>query len=634
MSELSERPVTYHELPLPRTLQLLRVENLTLSYQASRSLDIGSLCYLRRSGAQRKPGRGRKADLSSYCDSRASQIRNFIQVASDFVSSSGFRLSTIFDLHSAFVRFLDWCDKNSHESVLSNSDEAKAAFRSYRDHLQDLVNQNELHVNTAADYQNNVIKVMDTHFGFEHVSQGIHLIVRSKHLAQPIPVPHEDSQAKVLAWCICLFSGLSELVLDRKPYPFSLSLPTYLNWPQDRLWIFPLRRWCEPAGHLNRYKIYMAYDFQNGCVRNREQVEALFGKTDFTANTLKRANKRVTEANEDNYDYSRVDRAELAMQAFFLMFIAATGMNLTQAAELAWSEDLNDAVRDPLIERQGFRTVKYRANNRLVSFELGIQYIPYLRRYLELRAYHLNGRTSRFLFHRGKIRPGVIDEDVSGQSKDRVQGFFLVLRRLCPSIPKVLPRHWRAAKQDYVIRHYDPAVAATAMQHSEATALKHYSNGSETVQNVELRSYLLQVEQVVVQSGKPSGANERSPIGACSKPSQPHVISPLAPVKPDCRSPEGCLFCDKYRIHADKADIRKLLSARFFLRKVGSTASNHEQFHHLFGGVLQRIEAIVDDLRKHDEPVVKEVIQEVDIEGELDVYWSAKMDLLVELEIL
>ena len=632
MNELSEHSVTYHELPLPRTLKLLRVENITLSYQASRSLDIGALCYLRRSEAQRKPGRGRKVDLSSHCDSRASQIRNFIRSASDFVSSSGLRLSTIFDLHSAFARFLDWCDKNSHESILSNSDAAKAAFRSYHDHLKDMVNQNELHVNTAADYQKNVIKVMDTHFGFENVSQGIHLIARSNHLAQSITVPHEDSQAKVLAWCICLFSGLSELVIDRKPYPFSLSVPTYLNLAQDRLWIFPLRHWCAPAGHLSRYN--MAYDFKNGCIRNGEQIEALFGKTNLTASIIKRANNRITEANEDNYDYSRVARAELAIHAFFLMFIAATGMNLTQAAELAWSEDLNNSVRDPLIERQGFRTIKYRANNRLVSFELGIQYMPYLRKYLELRAYYLNGRTSRFLFHRGRNHPRVIDEHVSGQSKNTVQSFFRSLHRLCPSIPKVLPTHWRAAKQDYVIRHYDPAVAATAMQHSEATALKHYSNGSETVQNVELSSYLLQVEQVVIQGGEPSGENDQRPIGACSKPAQPQAISLTAPVKPDCRALEGCLFCDKYRIHADKADIRKLLSARFFLRKAGSTASTHEQFQHLFGSVLQRIEAIVDEVRKHDEQVVKEVIQEVDIEGELDVYWSAKMDLLVELDIL
>ena len=632
MSKLSERSVTYHELPLPRTLKLLRIENLTLSYQASRSLDIGSLCYLHRSVAKRKPGRGRKADISSYCEVRASKIRNFILVASDFFVSSGLRLSTIYDLHSAFVRFLDWCDDNSHESVLSNSDKAKTAFRSYHDHLKDLVNNNHLHVNTAADYEKNVIKVMDTHFGFENVSQGIHLITKSYNLAHPISVPHEDSQAKVLAWCICLFSGLSELVLERKPYPFSLSVPAYLKWPQDRLWIFPLRHWCEPPGHLN--KTYMAYDFQNGCVRSREQVEAIFGKTDFTADTLKRANKRITEANENGYDYSRMARAELAIQAFFLMFIAVTGMNLTQAAELAWSEDLNDAVRDPFIERQGFRTVKYRANNKLVSFELGIQYMPYLRKYLELRAYHLNGRASRFLFHRGKSRPGVNDEDISGQSKDSVQGFFIVLRRLCPSVPRVLPRHWRAAKQDYVIRHYDPAVAATAMQHSETTALRHYSNGSEAVQHVELRSYLLQVEQVVVQNGKLSGENERSAIGACSNPAQPQAISPAVPVKPDCRSPEGCLFCDKYRLHADKTDIRKLLSARFFLRKIGSTASGHEQFQHFFGGVLQRIEAIVDDLRKHDAQAVKEVAHEVDIEGELDIYWSAKMDLLIELDIL
>lgn len=52
----------------------------------------------------------------------------------------------------------------------------------------------------------------------------------------------------------------------------------------------------------------------------------------------------------------------------------------------------------------------------------------------------------------------------------------------------------------------------------------------------------------------------------------PHMEIPpplimTSEVSVNCYTPEGCLFCDKYRIHVDATDIRKSLSCRYCIEK-------------------------------------------------------------------
>ena len=201
MSRLLVHAVKLYHLPFPEELELFRIEELVIGYQNSWSLDIGALCYLRRSRMKRKPRNGRKVDHSSFSADRAEKLRDFARTASTFFSASGFRISTIFNFHSNLVRFLDWCDNHEHSAALSSVNNARNAFKEYANHLRELVDKNELHVNTASDYQQNVIDVMDSHFGFENLGQGVRMLARSKQLGQPTPVPHGEAQAQVLAWC-------------------------------------------------------------------------------------------------------------------------------------------------------------------------------------------------------------------------------------------------------------------------------------------------------------------------------------------------------------------------------------------------------------------------------------------------
>jgi hypothetical protein len=633
MSEPSTRAITRCRFPLSATFDLSCIERLVIEYDSYCTIDFGAVCYLRRSASKRKPKHGRTVDFTTFSETRANSLRIFLREASSLHPVDGLRVSTTYNSHANFVRFLDWCDENEHSDALSSPNNARSAFTAYLSHLKRLVNENKLHLSTAHSYQSELLGVLDSHYQFEGLASGVQLLAKRDSLSQPTLVPSEEAQSQVLAWCSSFLWGFSDLVLNARAFPFELSIPKYLNWPGDHLWVFPLHNWCRTPDDPRGNSTFIVYDFQNGRLRDLNEIRSISSSSD---NSIKlmiaNAKRRLATANSNERDHSRRNLALLAMRAFFLMFIATTGMNPSQAVSLPWNENLSEAVREPTVERQGFRTVKYRAQDRLVSFELGIQYLPAFRRYLEVRDFSLAGQTSDLLFgFEGAQRTESSRLEI-GRGKLQAQALFEVLNRICPSLPRILPMQLRAAKQDYVIRNYDPATAATAMQHSQDTAMRHYTNGSQAAQEAELHSYFVRVEQVVL-SRKSSQTMEARPMGACSSPNLPTPLLSSS-IRPDCTRAEGCLFCDKYRIHADFVDVKKLLSARLYLRKVSSLATNPSHFQGYFGAIFQRIEEVLKALRRHNAPLVEQIELQVDSEGELDGYWSAKLDLLIELNIV
>src|SRR5207253_5824849 len=128
-----------------------------------------------------------------------------------------------------------------------------------------------------------------------------------------------------------------------------------------------------------------AYDYSNGRLATIQELLPHYGSRNAWG-ALFRAQSAIAAANADLQNRSRRDRAMVAHNAFVLMFIANTGMNLAQVLELSWCTDYEVGV-----ERQGFRAMKGRAGNKAVHFEITAAFLPKLKRYLALRHYLLNG---------------------------------------------------------------------------------------------------------------------------------------------------------------------------------------------------------------------------------------------------
>lgn len=643
MTKFASRPIEIHDLPLPPSLLLLHPERAVLRYFKSHTIDIGALCYLqRRTDRRRAPGTGRQVDPSSFNADRTERVAAWIAYASEAVASGRQKIITIDSWHRKFVTFMDWCDSNGHSDALDGEASARAAFRAYVEHLRRLVSQHQLNNNSAASDQNACRDVLADFLDIEFLDRGVNLLTKNAIFDTPTPVPSDDAQGKVVAWCQSLFYGISELVTGEKPYPFAIAVPEYLHWPDNHLWLFPSEQWCKPPdtpferrkGGLNDH---IAHDYDNGAIYSLEALITKCGARCTLKQLMARrsyALRRIAVANRDSRSRTRIERAMLAIKAFMILFVAGTGMNAAQVISLPWSLELDGAMDNPLTERQGFRSIKYRANNRLVHFEIGVQFVPHLRRYLKLRRYLLAGREYELLFFgfRG-ARPSILTDPLP-HAREVFTNTYKILRRFDATLPRVMPREWRAAKQDHVIRHHDPHTAARLMQHSVKTALTKYSNGSEVAHQIEIGNFLSHVEKVVLAKGENLEHAETRSIGLCAEPNHPNPISGHVPVKPDCKGPEGCLFCDQYRVHADEVDTRKLLSCRYCVRKTSHLASSQEQFAQVFGVVLDRIGFILGEIGRRDAPMVTRIEREVDVEGELDPYWTIKLETLMELDLV
>ena len=122
-------------------------------------------------------------------------------------------------------------------------------------------------------------------------------------------------------------------------------------------------------------------------------------------------------------------------------------------------------------------------------------------------------------------------------------------------------------------------------------------------------------------------------IGQCSSYGEPSLISKKLPIKPDCVEPEGCLFCDKYRIHVDEIDIRKLLSCRYCIEKTAHLIGSIEDQNLTVKPIIDRINSILSDLKKYNLTLVERISSEVE-EGELDTYWARKLEMFIELDLI
>lgn len=631
-------PVTTQALPLGGNASVLRPETCVLLFPSGKSVDVGSLCYLTRAADQergkavRRRGEGWPVDLATLSASRQARVRTLIQYISDQVEHSGGSEETIRTTLTRFIAFMSWADAGDHAAVLDGEPAARAAFRAYVAYLRELVRTNQLSANSGAGQQNAVLGFLKGFLDIEDLAQGVNLLRKSKTAAEATEPPGEDSQAKVLSLADALFEGLAALVLDKLPYPHRIGMPAYLGWEHNELWVFPSISWFMSPhmaeDRLERRCSCPGNDYRNGRVATVEELMAL---PEFSAGPVQRArdvvrltNRQLTKVNADPRHAHRGQMANQAANMFLLLFAAQTGMNQTQLEDLAWADSYEVSV-----SRQSFRVIKARAGHRVTHFELPLAFMPKFKRYLALREYILNGRSCDLLFFKiGEKGTGAI-----GPVKSGFDSMYAMLRRIDPSLPLVKSRKWRAAKSDWFVRNTDIATTAAVLQNSEQTVAVSYAAGSQAAHLEEMSDFLNQVTASVIAKDVDVENGMECAVGVCSDYGAPST-SPGGPVVANCKQAEGCLFCHKYKVHADERDTRKLISCRFCIQQTAPLAGSEERFQETVGPVLDRIGGLLAEISKLDDALVAKVEREVTEGGELDPYWARKLEMLIELGVV
>lgn len=571
--------------------------------------------------------------MSSLNITRVKIVSKLIVILSEYISLAGKRPKTVRSITRNFIRFIDWCDNNNYQNVLNNISLAKIAFIQYVGNLREKFRRGGLKSSSAQLYQSGALVILNELYN-SNFNEGVNLI-HSVNDDEPTVVPDEDSVGKALALCTVFFEGLADLVINCKPYPFMLIIPKFLDWDDNHLWIFPTNRWyMTPEELINRINLNntsWAYDYKNGRIATYDEIATKYTEKYVAKDTIKQAFKIINRANKDPKDLSRIKRAVFACNSFLTLFIANTGMNLAQVLELHWCDDYKVGM-----EHQGFRQIKYRANNKYVSFEIQKKFLPHFKLYIELRKYLLADRDCSLLFF--CFGQNCVEDPIP-LKETSLNLFHRSLKKIYPEIPRITTREYRVFKADHLINHTDPSTAGLLLGNSTDTILEAYANGSESNAIVEMSDFLEKISEsvrrVVVQASERSSNAIDTELGECIQFNHPASISSRIPVQPDCKQPEGCLFCDKYLVHADERDTRKLISCKYVINQTRPLAKQ-EMFESQFSMILNRIDLIIEQIIEvnGESEMVTRIIAEVEDNEKLDIYWEAKLRMLIEAGIV
>lgn len=628
--------MTLFTLPFPEGFRILSPEQAVIEFPGKGTLDIGSLCFIKRTldGPSRRRTEGRRVDISSIDLERTEQVRMILQYVADRYTHGGISPATAhFETSIGIVNFMDWADAAGHCRACYDEHSARAAFVDYVEGVWERFHRKEIKSGTAARYCNYPLQFLSNFLEVDDLQQGVNLPQKSNNDSQPTVPPVEENQAKALSLAYSFFDGLTDFVLNKLDYPYQLKLPKYLGWPNSWMWIFPMNEWFRTPFEIEAYKSKKdhssAYNFYEGRVNSLHEILNKHSLRCNAQQSVRRAITNLSVANGNVRHTYRLASGMQSLQAFTLLFIAYTGINLEQARTLEW-----DGEYEVSTERQKFRVIKWRANGKLQSFEIQPTFLSDFKRFLKLRSFLLNGRECRWLFFslgiRGLGQPGQMKYYAPRQIYQR-------LMRIDPALPVITPRQWRSANVAWMLRKNVPlSVAADVVQNSEETLKRAYVAGSFETHRAEMTAFLDKVSSVVLEGTQAINGIQEGPVGRCTDYGRPKSDGTSSLLSPDCRNPEGCFFCDNYKVHADEHDIRKLISCRFCIQKTSSLAASVEHFESVFGGIISRINELLVEIGKriHEPELISKITRSVEEFGELDNYWGAKLELLIQLELI
>ena len=229
-------------------------------------------------------------------------------------------------------------------------------------------------------------------------------------------------------------------------------------------------------------------------------------------------------------DHRRARLLTLRVEAELLIFISQTGMNLAQAFSLGreayrWQTDGDDMI--------AYRVYKGRRGGEAI-FRCFRVYRAHLEKYLAwLTETGLAAESSKLFpfIYRGKVPPS------------HVLPKFTALHFAADQVGVQYfgPRSLRKTRVNWLLRRSgDVELTAEMAAHTTQTLLKHYEEPHHQRAATEITKFHKRNEPRAEAPGPGSCA------GAGREPKPIKSIPPEAP-RPDCVSPEGCLFCEYHR---------------------------------------------------------------------------------------
>lgn len=228
---------------------------------------------------------------------------------------------------------------------------------------------------------------------------------------------------------------------------------------------------------------------------------------------------------------TRYPLANLRIQVELLIFIAQTGMNLSQAHSLKMGKF---SYRSHLDGYQVHRVYKGRRQGE-VAFDIFNEYRVIFERYLAWRETMFPGDDQGLLF------PFV---NRFGRGSDKalaVAPKFHSLRSRCKrlGVDFIAPSKLRNIRVNWMLRRsLDPGLTAEMNQHTQETLIRFYEQPNLQVAMIEITRFHARTDPAIAPPG-PGFCVEAVPQAMEGVPAEATL--------PDCISPAGCLFCEHQR---------------------------------------------------------------------------------------
>ncbi|AMT97422.1 MULTISPECIES: hypothetical protein [Psychrobacter] len=270
--------------------------------------------------------------------------------------------------------------------------------------------------------------------------------------------------------------------------------------------------------------------------------------------------------------YKRYSIIKLRVECELLIFIAQTGVNLSQAIQMEKSSYRWQTNGENL---DVFRVYKNRRQGDIV-FRCFKSYRKHFNRYLKwLDEAGLSDFSDQLFPFFSK---SIVPPRGSGTTFTTTKALFKKINK-----PFFGPQLLRTNRINWLLRRsQNVELVAAEMSHSKYVLSKHYEKPHYESITQEIIKYHTQTEVLLSSPGP----------GLCTKGHQPKPINDFLvnSPKPDCISSDGCLFCDKHRDVMSFDYCLKLTSHAFFKKLEISYyhASEKEEVHPSYR-VLDRI---------------------------------------------
>lgn len=556
-------------------------------------------CYLRREVNRTASS----YDPTSKSTLRMQALPKALERLSRHFSFKGLRAQSAKEYLAVLGRFLNWADDAKHEgayeTVLSDPDVALRALKAHHTHLRHRLQSHQIKSYTAGQADQTAIALLSEIHDRVYANDIEPLAVRK---GQGTKAPQQEDVAQMGQTLQAVFDSASRLVLDPDAVP--------------------------DIGTARRLKVG---DGQEDWVALDER-------------------------------YSKLKLAELACMAYAGLAFMDSGANWAVLQSYEEPDDLEDQLADPDRINLTQKAIKFRAGGKPIEVFLSAQTVTRIRTFMKVRQALVEGVASGTQGGVGDIAPLFVQGRFGSNSKyadptrvgplaseflESLRARIKVLgtRKQPVELPQVTLRQLRAYKQQDLVRRAPVAIAAKVMGHSVETAVKAYCKAQEATKHGEMTEYLTSLQKTVLAASEGiQGAKviplTAIPVGACADHGHPSALptgspsSSTPPVQPDCSKTQGCFFCDKYRLHAEEADIKKLLSCRRVLGPIASLAQDSLAAHKVYQAVVDRVDSLLEELQRRAPKAFEAARVDVIERGDLTPYFARKVSQLGLLQML